>query len=479
MKKRSIAENLFYNMLYQVLSTVLPIITTPYVSRTLGLTAVGIHSYTESIVTYFTLFGALGTSMYGVRKIAAVRDNEDYLAQSAIEIFILKVMLTMITLAVYIPTLCINSEYAYLYRIHIVNIVATGLDISWFYQGIEDFKKVTIRNIFVRLIFIVALFVFVREPADLPIYVLSIVGSTLVGNLIMIASIHGYVHLHVSEKLLPFRHLKGSVVLFVPQIMNYVYVLLDRTLLGWMTNTDNVGIYDQAQRLVRMIAGVMQTLGYVMMARISSLATANDKNGIRKYIQKSVDFTLFLAFPAMMGIIAVAGDLIPLFLGDEFLQVIPTLRILSVVIITASINSILGVQLLIPLNREKAYTIAMTVGAFVNILINVCLIPLLGVYGSCVASIVAECTVMMIGYWNARDIIDLKQILQNNAWVILGSMIMCSIVLLVSNIQMNVILKLLFEILVGLIVYFAITYVTKNEILFYILRKIRNMIYRK
>lgn len=478
MKNRSIAENLFYNMLYQVLATVLPIVTTPYISRTLGLSAVGVHSYTESLVTYFTLFGTLGTSMYGVRKIAAVRDNEDYLTQSAIEIFVLKVILMLITLAVYIPALCINSEYAYLYRIHIINIVATGLDISWFYQGIEDFKKVTIRNIFVRLIFIVALLVFVRTPDDLPVYVLSIVGSALAGNLMMIASVPGYVHLHISEKLRPLRHLKGCLVLFVPQIMNYVYVLLDRTLLGWMTNIENVGIYDQAQRLVRMIAGVMQTLGYVMLARIASLATSDDKDGICKYIHKSIDFTLFLALPAMMGIIAVAGDFIPFFLGDEFLQVTPTLRILSVVIVTASINSILGVQLLIPLNREKAYTIAMAAGAVVNVVINLCLIPLLGVYGSCIASIVAEWTVMLISYWNSRDIIDLKRVLKNNIWVILGSLIMCAVVLLVSNIQVHIVLKLLIEVLMGVIVYFVIIYVTKNEILFSILRKVKNVMHR-
>ena len=218
MKQRSIAENLFYNMLYQVLVTVLPIVTTPYIARALGLTATGVHSYTESIVTYFTLFGALGTSMYAVRKIASVREDEKSLAQATLEILALKVILMLVTLAVFIPSLCVGGEYAYLFRIHIINIVATGLDISWFYQGIEDFKKVTIRNLLMKLLFIVALFVFVKTPEDLPIYVLSIVGSALIGNLMMIAYLPGYVKLRISEPLKPFRHLKESLALFVPQI---------------------------------------------------------------------------------------------------------------------------------------------------------------------------------------------------------------------------------------------------------------------
>ncbi|MBE6920819.1 MAG: flippase [Ruminococcaceae bacterium] len=479
MKQRSIAENLFYNMLYQVLATVLPIVTTPYVARALGLGATGVHSYTESIVTYFTLFGALGTSMYAVRKIAVVREDEKSLAQATLEILALKLILMLITLAVFIPSLCVGGEYAYLFRIHIVTIVATGLDISWFYQGIEDFKKVTIRNLLMKLLFIVALFVFVKTPEDLPIYVLAIVGSTLIGNLMMIAYLPGYVKLRISEPLKPFRHLKESLALFVPQIMNYVYVLLDRTLLGWMTNTDNVGIYDQAQRLVRMIAGMMQTLGYVMMARISNLTAANDSEGIRKYIHKSIDFTLFLALPAVMGIIAVAPDFIPLFLGEEFLQVVPTLQIISVVVLTSSCNSILGVQLLIPLKREKIYTIAMISGAAVNVAINVCLIPLLGVFGACIASITAELVVMLICYFNTRDMISLKTVLKNNAWVAIASVVMFLAVTLVAQIQMHVILKLLAEVGAGVAVYVAITAVTKNEIFWNIFGKVKNLLRRR
>lgn len=479
MRRRSIAENLFYNMLYQVLVTVLPIITTPYVARALGLAATGVHSYTESIVTYFTLFGALGTSLYAVRKIAAVREDEKSLAQATLEILALKLILMLITLAVFIPSLCIGSEYAYLYRIHIINIVATGLDVSWFYQGIEDFKKVTIRNLLMKLLFIVALFVFVKTPEDLPIYVLSIVGSTLLGNLLMIWYLPKYVKLRVSEQLRPFRHLKECLVLFVPQIMNYVYVLLDRTLLGWMTNTDNVGIYDQAQRLVRMIAGMMQTLGYVMMARISNLTAANDTEGIRKYIHKSIDFTLFLALPAVMGIIAVAPDFIPFFLGEEFLQVVPTLQIISVVVLTSSCNSVLGMQLLIPLKREKTYTIAMIAGAAVNVIINLCLIPVLSVYGACIASIAAEVTVLLICYFNTRDMICLKTVLKNNAWVAIASVVMFAVVTLVAQIEMHVVLKLLAEVSAGVAVYVAIAAVTKNEIFWNIFGKAMNLFRRR
>lgn len=475
MKRKSIAENLFYNMLYQVLVTVLPIITTPYIARALGLQASGVHSYTESIVTYFTLFGSLGTSLYAVRKIASVREDDELLAKTALEIMALKLMLMLLTLAVFVPTLCFGSEYSYIYRIHIINIVAVGIDISWFYQGIEDFKKVTIRNLMMKLLFVIALFVFVKTPDDLPIYVLSIVVSSLLGNLIMLYYLPKYINIKSVPALKPLLHLKESIVLFVPQIMNYVYVLLDRSLLGWMTNTDNVGIYDQAQRLVRMITGIMQTLGYVMMARIANLSATNDTDGIKKYIQKSIDFTLFLAFPFMFGIMAVAPDFVPLFLGDEYLQVIPTLRLLSFVILTSSFNSILGVQLLIPLKREKVYTAAMISGAAVNVLVNICLIPHLGVTGACIASITAELVVFTVSFISARDMLSVKTIIKNNLIVFLASVVMYLAVTLVARVNLNLFLKLVLEVGTGVIVYFIITAITKNEILLIILAKIRNL----
>ena len=374
MKKRSVTENVFFNMLYQVLVTVLPILTTPYTARTLGLHANGIHSFTESIVTYFIIFGALGTSLYGIRKIAYVRDSEEDLARVTKEIMLLRLALMVATLAIYIPALCIKNEYAFMYRIHIINIVANGLDITWFYQGVEDFKKVTVRNLLVKLLFVISLFTFIKSPEDLPLYVLFNVVSALLGNLIMIYYLPQYVDLKKGKKINGLTHLKPSLGLFVPQAMNYIYVLIDRSMLGVMTNTDNVGLYDQAQRIVRMITAILQSVGYVMMARVANLTMANDKEGIKNYVRKSVNFNLFIAFPAMFGIMGVADDFIPFFLGEEYLLSIPLLKLMSVLIFLSSMNSIMGVQLLIPLGKEKTYTLATTCGACISVIGNLALI---------------------------------------------------------------------------------------------------------
>lgn len=472
MKKRTLAENVFYNMLYQVVVTILPIATTPYIARVLGLHANGIHSFTESIVTYFVIFGSLGTSLYGIRKVAYVRDDKKQLAHTTAEIMVLKIILMFATLLVYIPSLCLYSEYAFIYRIHIINILANGIDISWFYQGVEDFKKVTIRNLLVKCIFVVSLFLFIKQPEDLSKYVFLIVISALLGNVIMLYYLPSYIDIKWKEQLKPFSHVKGSILLFVPQAMNYVYALLDRSMLGWMTHTDNVSIYDQAQRLIRMVTAILQSVGYVMMARVAHLTASNERDGIVQYVHKSLNFNLFLACPAMLGLIGIADDFIPFFLGQEYLGVIPVLKGLSVLVLTMSLNSILGVQMLMPMGKEKIYAMATTAGAVVNVVINVLLIPYIGIGGACVSSVAAEMVAFAISYWNLRDMFHIRRILKDNANVLLASIAMFLVVRLIGKIEFNLFWKLFFEVAAGGTVYIGIMWITHNEIFDMILKKV-------
>ena len=435
MKKKSLTENFIYNILYQLLVTALPILTTPFTARVLGIHANGSHSYTESIVTYFIIIGFVGTALYGTRKIAYVSRDRSKLIQATWDIIWLRLILMCVTLAIYIPALCINNEYAYLYQIQIINIVATGIDLSWFFQGVEDFKKVTLRNIMVKFIYVVCLFTFIRSPEDLSIYVFLIVGSAFVGNITMWFFLKDYLGKRsIARPTHMLEHLRGSIGLFIPQVTNYIYSLLDRSMLKWMTgNTDYVSIYDQGQRLIRAIIAVMQSVGYVMMARLSSLKASNEQTQIRKYIHQSLNLTLFFAFPIMFGLGGVAKDFVPLFLGEEYHQVIPVLQLLSPLAVTISVNSVLGVQLLISIGKERQYTVATTAGAVVNIIVNLFLLPTLNVIGACISSLAAEAVVLLISYQASRDYLNFKKIVKDNWLPFLASAVMLGIVLFIQQ----------------------------------------------
>lgn len=473
--KRSVTENFIYNIFYQVLVTVLPILTTPYIARVLGLTANGIHSYTEGIVTYFMLIGALGTHLYGTRTVAYNRNDPQKMTQVTWEIIWLRFILMTVTLGVFVVCFCFNNEYANIYQIHIVNIMATAIDISWFFQGVEDFRSVTLRNMLVKAIYVVCLFVFIKEPSDLVYYVLLIVASAFFGNLLMWFYLRKYLVKKAFKKPIHFwTHIKGSVKLFIPQITNYVYALLDRSMLKWMTgDTDNVGIYDQAQRLIRAITAVLQSIGYVMLARISNLSSQNNIDELKQYIRKSLNFTLFLALPMAFGILGTADDFIPLFLGKEYLAAIPALKLLSVLVITMSINGVLGVQLLIPVGKENQYAIATTTGAVLNVLINIIAIPKIGVLGACISSIIAECSVFAISFFFARKYLNLKEILKDNIVPLVTSVLMYLMILAIHLININTVVRLIIEVSSGVVLYLVVMILTKNQMAGLILSKFK------
>mgnify|MGYP000445933840 FL=1 len=167
MAKKSITKNYIYNVAYQILITILPLITTPYVSRVLNAEAIGIYSYTISITTYFILFGSLGVALYGQREIAYYQTDKMKRSKIFWEINILRFVTMTIAMVIYYFIYVRQGEYKIYYEILLIELLANCLDISWFFRGIEEFKKTVIRNSIVKLIFAVCIFIFVKSPNDL------------------------------------------------------------------------------------------------------------------------------------------------------------------------------------------------------------------------------------------------------------------------------------------------------------------------
>jgi O-antigen/teichoic acid export membrane protein len=262
-------------------------------------------------------------------------------------------------------------------------------------------------------------------------------------------------------------HLRGSFGLFLPQVANYTYSLLDRSMLKWITgSTDYVTIYDQGQRLIRAISAIMQSVGYVMMARLSNLQATQNTDDIKKHINQSLNLTLFFALPIMFGLASVVEAFVPLFLGAEYYSVIDTLRLLCPLVITLSVNSVLGVQLLVSIGREKQYTIATTTGAIVNIAINLILLPSINVAGACISSLCAEIVVLIILSYFSKDYLSFSNILKDNTIPFFTSMAMYFIILLLGKIDMPLLPKLFIEVGTGCVIYFIVMLLTKNQILF-------------
>ena len=472
--KKSVTSNIIYNMLFQFFTTFLPIITTPYLSRTLGVNQSGVFSFVETIVTMFTIFGSIGTSLYGCRKVAYVRDDKEKLSQTTYEIFLLKLVLLIPICVIYIIFFCLTGEYRIYFWINMFTVIGSMIEISWFFNGVEDFKLVTIRNFIVKIVFIICLFIFIKKPEDLGKYVALVCVSNFLGNVSMWFCLKEYLYPFKSlGKLHPFKHLKESFVLFIPQSANYVYSLSDKAMLGYLTPTlDNVGIYDYSYRIVKMIVSVLQSIGYVILSRIANLSSKNNKDEIGKYINKSIYFTFFLGFPMTFRLIGIANIFVPLYLGDEFLEVSKVLLIISPLVLLTSFNSVLGVQLLLAVKMDKQYTIATVIGAIINISLNFLLIPWWGIYGACITSLISEIIVLIFQLYFAKEYVSLKKVLWENRKVIFSSVIMFIFCKCIGYMNAHVVIVLLCQMAISVVVYFGLIFLLKDKLFREILNKI-------
>ena len=261
MPKKSITKNYIYNLVYQVLTLVLPLITTPYISRVLGAESIGIYSYTYSILSYFLLFGALGVALYGQREIAYAGEDEVKRKKVFWEIQICRFIAAFVASVIYFIFFMRNGEYSIYYRIWFLELIAIGIDISWFFQGIEEFKKTVTRNLIVRLVSITLIFVLVKAPEDLIKYITIYAVADLVGNLSLWLYLPKYFKGIKIKNISAFAHLPAIIWLFIPQIASQIYNILDKTMIGNMiVDKSEVGYYEQAQKVIRVLLTVVTSL---------------------------------------------------------------------------------------------------------------------------------------------------------------------------------------------------------------------------
>lgn len=170
MGQKSIVKNYLYNLSYQILIIILPLVTASYLARVLGPKGNGIYIYTYTIVNYFVLFGSLGISMYGQREIAYLQNDKVKRKKTFIELVTFRFIAIAVSSVIYYFTFMRQGEYAIYYKILFFELIAAAFDISWFFQGLEDFKKTVLRNIIVRLSSVALIFVLVKQESDLNKY---------------------------------------------------------------------------------------------------------------------------------------------------------------------------------------------------------------------------------------------------------------------------------------------------------------------
>ncbi len=468
----SIKKNLFYNLIGQVAVLIIPFIVTPYVSRVLGASNIGQYSYATSIVTYFTLIATLGSETYGQREIAFYRNDKKQLSQIFWNTFSFRCLSSTFALLLYFAYIYFVEGMNVINVILASNIINIAINVEWFFNGIEDFKKIVFRTLFVRLLYIICIFAFVKKEDDLWIYVLIYVFSIVLGNLVMWIYIPKYVV--PVKQIYPFNDFKEMWLIFLPSVAIQIYTVLDKNMIGWITHSDYAnGCYEQSEKTAKFALTVVTSVATVIVSRVANLYH-NNMNVAKQYVYKAFNVVWMLSFPMMFGLIGVSSVFIPLFLGNGFQDSVGLLMIFSTLIVIIGISYIVGGVYLLYTKQQNVYTISVTIAAVCNFVINIILIPKMGAFGAAIASVIAEIIVatIQVTYCLIKKQLEFNLIFGTCWKYVIASLVMFCVVNTLKIYFSSGLNALCVLIVLGAITYVSVLALLKEDLLFSYLKKI-------
>lgn len=462
----SIKKNFIINGIKIFFNLIFPIVTFPYISRVLGPTGIGKITFATSITNYFLLFTNLGIPLYGIREIARVRENRLKLSKSFSEILFLNLITTIIGMIVFIIffQLKLFGNDIKLFQIMSLNIIFTFIGVEWYFQGMENYIYITKRSIIFKIISIILMFIFVNKKEDIVIYAGILVFALVGANILNFFKVKK--EILISFKNLNIKkHLKPILTIFSMNIAISIYTNLDSVMLGYRSNEYSLGIYSASSKMIHLVLGIVTSLGAVLLPRISNYIINKQEKELKEILENTLTFLLALSVPCVIGIILTADEIIKIFSGNEFIEAVKTMRILSPVIFFIAFSNFLGIQILYPRGEEKKVLYSVIVGAIINFSLNWLLIPKYAQNGAAVATVIAEGFVLLVQIFLGYKCLKFKIFTSENLKVILANIFLGIGALLITNYftGKSIIVNLLLKIILGILIYIIVLIILKEK----------------
>ena len=470
-KNPSLKMNIALNMLYEVLVVITPLITAPYVSRVLQADGVGINSYTTSLLTYFTLFASLGTANYGKKVIAAHRDDISSYSKAFWEIELITVFTTTICLAIWITFAFLYKQYTAYMLVLSFTLLSALFDISWLYGGLEKFQyTVTVNSLF-KIASVICIFIFVNDKEDVLVYTAIMAISTLLGNVSMWLFLPKQVIITKIERSSIIKHLRGTLVYFGPTIATSIYTVLDKTLIGIITDSNlQNGYYEQATKIINIVKSVcFNSINGVMVARASFLYSHNNVVELNKIKDISYHIITFLSIGACFGLIGVSDIFVPFFFGEGYESVVGLITILSIVVVVIGISSVANTVYYVAGGYMRKATKLILIGSLTNLILNIVLITKYQAIGAAISTLIAESVITILFVHGTEGFIKWSDIASVISKKIVSGIVMLICILMIKRIivGMNDAAMLAVMISAGALVYILILALLRDPSLRY------------
>lgn len=464
----SIQNNIILMIAYRIIITIIPLVTTPYISRILSPETIGNYSYTQSVCAYFGAFAGLGASAYGQREIAFFKDDKVKYSKIFWEINFIRLIATLVSCGLYLYAVidCFDSALRLYFLIQFISMIGGLLDISWFFFGLENFFIVVKKNLFLRLMTIGGIFFFVKDPQDIYIYVfINSIALVLSGLIFWIEIFHYVMYIPICEYQLT-KHIWPMIVFFFPSVAETLYSKLDITMLGLFSrNPSEIACYEQTVKISTISVSTISTVGSVVAPRIAYVFFNGDKQELKKYFWKGFDAFCLIGIPVAFGLYAIADTFIPWFLGSQYIKVSILLKIMAPVCLLNGMNNYLGSQYLGATKRQTLYTSIIMMGLLTNIFFNYFLILQMESIGAVIASLISESFILIVEIYIIRKEIDFLKALNIVPKKIISAFFMCILVKLFSAIPLDSTIKIISQIFLGIFIYGIILLILKDSLM--------------
>lgn len=400
-KTKSLKKNFVMNAILTVATILFPIISNPYVNRYLGPTGTGRVEFAVSIVSYFSLFALLGIPYYGIRIVAQVRNDQEELNKAVHELLIINVIMSLLTTLVFIPAVFLVPQFSddkVLFFIVGITIWLNSLGLEYLYKGLEQYKYITIRSLIFKFIALISIFLLIHNKEDYIIFggiTIFATSASNIMNLIHSRKIISYKRQHNYNFK---RHIKPAIIFFAMSCATTIYLHLDTAMLGFIATKTDAGQYGSAVKIKTVLVGVVTSLGAVVLPRVSHYIEQNLMEDFKRVTQKALKFVFVVATPLMVYFMLFADESILFMSGPEFRPAIMAMRVIMPTLLFIGITNLIGIQIFVPIGKEKYVLYSEIAGAITDLILNAILIPSLKATGAAIGTVVAEFVVLLVQF---------------------------------------------------------------------------------
>lgn len=481
MNKKSLSVNTVFYLIYNVLNVLFPFLTGVYVARVLLAENIGEMSYAQNIVQYFIVFAFLGIPTYGLREIAKRRDDKEGSNKLFTELFLINLFSTIVFSALYFVLVFSISRFRnniFIYCIFGLNLVLNSLNITWLFEGREDFKYISIRNLVFKTVSFLLLIILVRRKEDYLFYgIVSVIGTA--GSYIL--------DVIIAKKSIRFqikginikKHLKPVFFLVVVNLAIEIYTMVDITMLGIFKSNEIVAYYSYGNKIFKILLQIVNTFTIVVVPRLSLLKNKKNDNEYNSLLSKTFILLIMISLPAIVGIFFTSDQIIPFIYGQKYCASSPVLKILSINLLISPIGYLLGSRVMLINGKERYMILPVAFGALVNIVGNLLLISAFDEKGAAIASVISEIAVCIFYLSISHRFFKLSEVFKSTIKISLSCFTMVLLLVFLKDRINNVLVLTIIQVFGAITIYFLVLFVSREKEFLSITKKMANRLFKK